>query len=418
MTGLRPSRSTWRRRLLRSGAFELLPGRRIKSPMKTGRIVLAVLALALVAALVGCAKEKAGATKVLAKVGNKTITEGEMQSRLEGMPPYMKERLTTPDGQKQLLDALVEEELIWRDARARGLDKSEEFKKQLQDAARNMLIRLYFDKVIQEKARPTDDQVRQYYETNPSEFVIPETITARHILVETREEALRLRRRIQQGADFAELASKYTLDAASKSTGGMISGPIQRGGSVRGLGAVPGLVDAAFALKEGETSEPVQTPKGYDIIQVVKRTPESKKTLEEARSDIVTRLEAANQKTAKDELINELKSKYKVVYATETAAPEANTPEELFKVASEAATPKDKIKYYQQFVDKYPKDQRAYEAKFMIGFTMAEELKDYDGAERVFKEFLAEYPNSDLSDDARWMVENMRSGRQPDMKGE
>ena len=401
-----------------TGALVLLHGRRINSPMRTDRVVVIVLALAAAAALFGCGKEKAGQSKAVAKVGNTAITDTEMQARMEEMPPYVKQRLSSPEGQKQLLDALVEEQLIYRDARARGLDKTPEFRKQLEDAARNMLIRAYFDKVIQEKAKPTDAEIKQYYDSNPSEFIIAETITARQILVKTRDEAARLRRQIEQGADFAELAGKYSLDAASKSAGGMISGPIQRGGSIRGLGAVPELVDAAFQLKEGEISQPVQTPKGFDIIQVVKRTPESTKTLDEAKEDIVAKLEASKQKTAKDEVINELKSKYKVVYMTETQASEAKTPEELFRMASEAATPQDKIKYYQEFVNKYPTDERAYEANFMIGFTMAEELKDYDGAEKVFKDFLAKYPNSDLSDDARWMLENMRSGKQPEMKGE
>ena len=71
----------------------------------------------------------------------------------------------------------------------------------------------------------------------------------------------------------------------------------------------------------------------------------------------------------------------------------------------------------QQFIEKYPKNERAYEAKFMIGFTQAEELKDYDGAEKTFKDFLAQYPSTDLSDDASWMLENMRSGGQPDLGG-
>jgi peptidyl-prolyl cis-trans isomerase C len=385
--------------------------------MRTRRISLAVLAVFAVVAVFGCSKEKA-ASKVLAKVGNTAITEADMQARIDQMPPYVKQRLSTPEGQKQLLDALVEEELIYKDARARGLDKSPEFKKDIQDAAHNMLIRMYFDKIIMAKATPTEDETKQYYEAHPSEFVIPESVTARHILVKTREEALRLRRQIEQGADFGEAAGKYSLDAASKSAGGMISGSIQKGGAIRGLGVVPELTDAALQLKEGEISEPVQTPKGFDIIQVIKRTPESTKALDEAKEDIVAKLEASKQKTAKEDAINELKSKYKVVYMTGAQASEATTPEELFKMASEAATPQDKIKYYREFVNKYPKDERAYEAQFMIGFTMAEELKDYDGAEKVFKEFLEQYPNSDLSDDARWMLENMRSGKQPDMKGE
>jgi TolA-binding protein len=238
------------------------------------------------------------------------------------------------------------------------------------------------------------------------------------VLVKTKEEALNLRRQIEQGADFAEVAGKYSLDASSKAAGGLIGGPIQRGGAVKGLGAAPQFVTAAFALKEGELSQPVETAKGFHVIRVEKRTPEGVKSLEEARNDIVSKVQYAKRKTAREETINELKSKYKVSYMTETAGQAADTPEELFKMASEAPTGRDKIRYYEQFVQEYPKNERAYEAKFMIGFTLAEELKDYDAAEKAFTEFLQDYPSTDLSDDAKWMMENMRSGAEPDLKGE
>jgi peptidyl-prolyl cis-trans isomerase C len=330
----------------------------------------------------------------------------------------MKQQLSTPDGQKRLVDALIEEEMIYREALATGLDKSDEYKKEIERTKRDLLIRQYYEKVVEAKATPTDAEIQEYYDANRKEFVVAENVTARHILVKTKDEALRLRKQVEQGADFAELAGKYSLDASSKSAGGMIGGPIQRGGAVKGLGAAPEFVTAAFALNEGELSRPVQTGKGFHIIRVEKRTPETAKTLEEARSDIVSKVQYSKRKTAREEIVNELKSKYKVSYVTETSGQAPDTPEQLFKTASEAPTAKDKIKYYEQFVEKYSKNERAYEAKFMIGFTMAEELKDYDAAEKVFKEFLRDYPNTDLSDDAKWMIENMRSGAQPDLKGE
>jgi TolA-binding protein len=241
-------------------------------------------------------------------------------------------------------------------------------------------------------------------------------VTARHIMVKTAGEAAGLLKQIRQGADFAELAGKYSLDASSRAAGGLIGGPVQKGGAVKGLGAVPEFVEAALALGAGEVSQPVKTAKGYHLIRVESRTPEGKKTLEEAKADITSKLQYSKRATAKDEVLNQLKSKYKVAYLTGTA-PTAKTPEEFFKMASEAAGPKDKINYYQQFLKSFPKNERAYEAKFMIGFTMAEELKDYDGAEKAFKDFLAQFPNTDLSDDAKWMLDNMRSGAQPDLEG-
>ena len=73
-----------------------------------------------------------------------------------------------------------------------------------------------------------------------------------------------------------------------------------------------------------------------------------------------------------------------------------------------------KIEYYEEFVKTYPDNERVYEAMFMIGFTLAEDLRSYDEAQKAFEDFLEKHPESDLSDDARWMIENMRSGEEPD----
>ncbi|MFZ1947434.1 MAG: peptidyl-prolyl cis-trans isomerase [bacterium] len=381
---------------------------------------MAWVALALIAALAiaGCAKKEGGQGAAVAKVGGKSITEGDMQARLQEMPPFMKQQLSTPDGTKRLMEALIEEELIYRDAVAMGLDKAGEFKKELERTRRDMLIREYYDKVVEAKSNPSDAEVEEYYAANTKEFVVPENVTARHILVKTRDEAARLRGQIERGTDFADLAGKYSLDASSKTAGGLIGGPIQRGGTVKGLGALPELVAAAFDLKEGELSQPIKTGKGFHLVRVEKRVAESTKSLEEAKPDIVAKLQYSKRKTVREETISQLKSKYKVAYMTEAeAAPAAKTPEEFFKLASEATNPAEKIKHYQEFLRKFPKNERAYEAKFMIGFTQAEELKDYDKAEKTFKEFMAEYPATDLSDDAQWMMANMRSGKEPDLSG-
>ncbi len=58
----------------------------------------------------------------------------------------------------------------------------------------------------------------------------------------------------------------------------------------------------------------------------------------------------------------------------------------------------------------YPKSSNNYKAMFMVGFIHAEHLKNDSAAVRAFEKMLAQYPSSDLSDDADWMIRNIRSG--------
>ena len=58
----------------------------------------------------------------------------------------------------------------------------------------------------------------------------------------------------------------------------------------------------------------------------------------------------------------------------------------------------------------YPSSQNNYKAMFMVGFIYSEHLKNDSTAVRSFEKMLAKYPNTDLSDDADWMIRNIRSG--------
>ncbi len=121
------------------------------------------------------------------------------------------------------------------------------------------------------------------------------------------------------------------------------------------------------------------------------------------------------RQTVQGTLVAELKTEYNVVYVTDLGT---LSPEDIFRLASEASNPREKIRYYEQFLEEYPDNERAYEAKFMIGFTYAEDLRNQAEAEKVFTEFLQEYPGSDLDDDAVWMLENMKSGGHPEFESE
>jgi tetratricopeptide (TPR) repeat protein len=143
------------------------------------------------------------------------------------------------------------------------------------------------------------------------------------------------------------------------------------------------------------------------------RFEESIRPLEEVRGEISNLLAPEVRERVRDEIVADLMSRYNVEFLVEYDT-EPASPEDLFRLASEEPNPRKKIEYYEKFVEAYPDNERVYEAMFMIGFTLAEDLRDYDEAQKVFEDFLEKHPESDLSDDARWMLENMRSGEEPE----
>ncbi len=105
-----------------------------------------------------------------------------------------------------------------------------------------------------------DEKIAKYYDEHKDEL---DKLYASHILVETEEEALDIKAKIDSGEDFATLASEFSTDEMTKIVGGDL-GEI----SVQYSGFDPDFLDALQKLEIGEVSEPVKTQFGYHIIKL------------------------------------------------------------------------------------------------------------------------------------------------------
>ena len=104
-----------------------------------------------------------------------------------------------------------------------------------------------------------DDDIEEYYEKNKAQYSQPESRDVRHILVKTKAQADDLYTQLENGANFAALAKKFSEDTGSKANGGKLT--ISKGQTVAPFD------QTAFLLKKNDISKPVKTEFGYHIIQ-------------------------------------------------------------------------------------------------------------------------------------------------------
>jgi outer membrane protein assembly factor BamD (BamD/ComL family) len=111
-----------------------------------------------------------------------------------------------------------------------------------------------------------------------------------------------------------------------------------------------------------------------------------------------------DQKTA-EKVWNRVQKKY----------PEFDIEKEFFDYAQklqDEGKPEWAIKFYDQILSLLPESAHRDKALFLKGFVYSEELNEQDKARETFKKFMEEYPNSELKDDAEYMLENM--GKEPE----
>ncbi len=196
--------------------------------------------------------------KVLAVVDGREVTQSDLYELLQSIGQNANQ-FQDAEGQKQLVNELVMQELLYSEALAKGLDQDAEYKNALMHMQKTLLKQYALNKLLT-SVTVTDEEARAYFDAHSALFKKPETARASHILVSSKEEAEKILGEIKAGADFKEAAAKYS-SCPSKNAGGDL-GEFTRGRMV------PEFDAAVFNMAPGEITGPVQTQFGYHLIQL------------------------------------------------------------------------------------------------------------------------------------------------------
>ena len=177
-------------------------------------------------------------------------------------------------------------------------------------------IRKLIDKFFGNTATISDEEALAFYKSRQHEFVRPEEVQARHILLrpdpkggeEAKQEAVKklqeLRKNIVEGKDFAELARSHSQCPSAEKGGDL-------GFFSREKMAKP-FSDAAFALQPGELSDVVETQFGYHLIKLEERRPEGVIPFEEVRDGVVNYLSRQAVKEAVKSHLKQLRQEAQI----------------------------------------------------------------------------------------------------------
>ncbi len=200
---------------------------------------------------------------ISANAQNIAIVNGKAvpSSRVEALKQQVARsgRPINPEVEAQIKEEVIAREIFMQEAQKRGLDATDDYKAQIELARQTILIRELFAE-FQKTSAVTDADVQAEYD----KFVAAnggKEYRARHILVETKEQAEAILASLKKGGKFEDIAKKQSKDPGSGANGGDLDW------------AAPGnyvkeFSDALVALNKGQVSAPVQSQFGFHIIRL------------------------------------------------------------------------------------------------------------------------------------------------------
>lgn len=254
--------------------------------------------------------------KTVITINGEKVSEAMFQAAAEGLPQQMQQAITTPEGKKALGDELVRMKLLEQEGRRLNVDDKPEIANRMSLTNMNIIAAAALDQIA--KTKPTEAEMKAYYEKNKGKF---ELISARQIVLayqggqlpapqgkstmteaEAMAKAESIAERLRGGDRFAALAKSESHEPNVDKSGGLIR--FARGS------APPTLEQALTGLQKDGITPPVKTPMAIHIMQLLGRETQ---TYEQMKPMLEQRMTEERV----DAAMTELRKKAKVEFNTE-----------------------------------------------------------------------------------------------------
>ncbi|MDE5055716.1 peptidylprolyl isomerase [Niallia taxi] len=293
--------------------------------MKNKKIILPILGIVLIALIV-VAVILVQKSNTVASVEGEKITQNDLDEALNKQYGTSilqtliankvvdleaeKEKIKVTDKEKKAeLDDLIEssggEDAFNAALEANGASKA--------DIEEELLRYLKIKKLLEPRIEITDDQIQAYFDENKASFNTPEQVEASHILVADEKTAKEVKKKLDDGEDFADLAKEYSTDTATKENGGEL-------GYFSSGQMVEEFEKAAFSMDVDEISNPVETTNGWHIIKVTGHKDAVEAKLDDHKDEIKDALFEQQMNTEYSTWLTEIQAKYDIDNKLDTSS--------------------------------------------------------------------------------------------------
>ncbi|HKS17647.1 MAG TPA: peptidylprolyl isomerase [Bradyrhizobium sp.] len=245
---------------------------------------------------------------VLAKVNGLEIRQSDVALAEEELAPSLAQ-MDPATKKDNVLSFLIDLKIVAKAAEDKKIENTDDFKKRLTFVRSRLLM----DSLLatEGKAATNDDAMKKVYEEASKQITGEQEVHARHILVETEDEAKAVKAELDKGADFAELAKKKSKDPGASDGGDL--------GFFTKEQMVPEFSTVAFTLEPGKISDPVKSQFGWHIIKVEEKRSRQAPAFDQVKGQIETYV----MRKAQADYVTKLREAAKVERMDKPAEPAA-----------------------------------------------------------------------------------------------
>lgn len=240
---------------------------------------------------------------IVARVGNWSITIDEFNGKLAKLKEILPEfDPTDVNSKKLILEELVRQELLVKDAEDIGVGKDKEILETVEDFRKTLLVQEVATQLTKD-VKVTEEEAKDYYEKNKSDFNVKTEWKVREIVVPSEAEANEILVQVLQGGNFSAIAKEKSQSPTAAKSGDM--GWVEKFPFEQMRAAVT-------ALEKEKTSGVFKGPSGYYIVKLEDKRGGAPKPFLAMKSDLIKRLTLAKQQEAVLDHLNELAAKTKI----------------------------------------------------------------------------------------------------------
>jgi peptidyl-prolyl cis-trans isomerase C len=252
------------------------------------------------------------ANAVIAKVNGAEIRQSDLAIAEEELGPSL-QQIDPANRRESLISFLIDMKIVAKAAEDKKLGDNPTFKRRLAFARDRLLM----DSILADEGKTavTDDAMKKVYEEATKQTTGEQEVHARHILVQTEDEAKAIKAELDKGADFAKLAKEKSKDPGAADGGDL--------GFFTKEQMVPEFSAVAFALEPGKISDPVKSQFGWHVIKVEEKRDRNPPEFDQVKGQI----QAYVARKAQAEYVTKLRTAAKIERLDKPADPAAAAPD-------------------------------------------------------------------------------------------